>query len=544
MTWKQVAILLGFVVMGLTLLLAEKRGTGGAGAGVGGRAHDAIGPSSTQETSVDKVDVDVDVDATEAREGAPAMGGGGRSSAGGWEEEEERGGSATGGETDEDGPGKKLEPPAPASDDGAVAVRSAAEEGAADDGGDEGGEATTSTFRAFFTFFENAGLDARDDIGAFKAVHDDFYDFLKISAAASRHFGAPVDLVTTGDDASIREALADHERFGHVNVVNYPLGCGGDAAEDFAPQFRCPVSFVDTFEQLKWAHISRHVGESLVYFEADMVTMPGAGAAVREALATGEFDVGFTYNPSRIQKWYDERCGEVCGTINSGFILWKRVSQASLDFMTDVIAADYEILGDGERFNGGENQHAVDMVVKRTSVPVGDVVRVPVRGGSAVAAGKEVRVMSLPWDRFNYIFSPETGDDNYPDTACCAMKDTPILHFYSGHKRHMVGKCCRDLAFGVDGGDDAATDTRVGIVGAAPDPAQTASGQQHQRQQEEQEEGMGGGCQSGGAGGGDGGASRCGHSHARGVVGDGASGSGGGGSGGRRTRRSQGGTRT
>jgi hypothetical protein len=61
-----------------------------------------------------------------------------------------------------------------------------------------------------------------------------------------------------------------------LNAADAGAGSGG-ADVDAAPRFRCPVSFVDTVEQLKWAHASTHVGQSLAYFEADMVIQPGAG---------------------------------------------------------------------------------------------------------------------------------------------------------------------------------------------------------------------------------------------------------------------------
>ena len=125
-------------------------------------------------------------------------------------------------------------------------------------------------------------------------------------------------------------------------------------AVDAVPQFRCPVSFVDTVEQLKWAHVAKHVGENVAYFEADMVMQPGAGDLIRRALAGGDdddgdafndFDVGFTYQPHFIQAHYDDACGDACGSINSGFVLWKNISPASVAFTAAVVEAGYTLAG-------------------------------------------------------------------------------------------------------------------------------------------------------------------------------------------------------
>ena len=138
-----------------------------------------------------------------------------------------------------------------------------------------------------------------------------------------------MDVVTTGDDTAIRAVLADRKLFSHVTVVNYQL-CGGDSggsggdgdadtvaavAADAVPQFRCPVSFVDTVEQLKWAHVAKHVGENVAYFEADMVIQPGAGDSVRKALAShDQFDIGVTYQPEYVQAFYDKVGGPTIRT--------------------------------------------------------------------------------------------------------------------------------------------------------------------------------------------------------------------------------------
>ena len=183
-----------------------------------------------------------------------------------------------------------------------------------------------------------------------------------MALASSKNFGAPVDLVTTGDDKELREALSDESVFGHVNVVHMEL-CGEN---DAMPAFQCPGGFVDIIEQLKAAYVAAHPGESVAYFEADMVIQPGAGDVVRKALAENDFDVGYTYQPDFMTAFYDAHCGAACGSLNSGFILWKNVKTATNDWNSAVISALY---GMGSSFNGGGDVSPYSRFFKRSFKP-------------------------------------------------------------------------------------------------------------------------------------------------------------------------------
>jgi len=291
-----------------------------------------------------------------------------------------------------------------------------------------------TNFRAFVCYF-SPKADPRSGHQFIPGV----YDHLKMALASSKNFGAPVDLVTTGDDTQTRAALSDQAIFGHVNVVNIEL-CGEN---DVLPGFKCPSSFVDILEQLKVAYVAAHPGESCAYFEADMVIQPGAGDVVRKALAENDFDVGYTYMPEVLTAYYDEHCGPMCGSINSGFILWKDAKPATNEWNMAVLGVLYDWKPDGS-FSGAENQGATDKVIGQRQVPPWTIVE---------QQGKNIRVLSLPYEQYNFMMAPNidgTDPDNYMgawETACCTRRANPILHFYA-NKTMQLSKCCQDLIYG------------------------------------------------------------------------------------------------
>ena len=61
---------------------------------------------------------------------------------------------------------------------------------------------------------------------------------------------------------------------------------------------------------------------------------------------------------------------------------------------------------------------------------------------------RNMKVLSLPYETYNFVFAPDMGDGTDPETACCTQKANPILHFYSGYKPHQLSKCCKDLVYG------------------------------------------------------------------------------------------------
>ena len=116
-------------------------------------------------------------------------------------------------------------------------------------------------FRAFVPLFQIEGMDPRPVASGGKGLKNDgMFDVFKIALASSRHLDAPVDVVTTGDDAKIRAMFADETQFGHLNFVN--IAVCGDARSEALATFQCPVSFVDTVDQLKVAYLAAHVGRA------------------------------------------------------------------------------------------------------------------------------------------------------------------------------------------------------------------------------------------------------------------------------------------
>ena len=306
----------------------------------------------------------------------------------------------------------------------------------------------SSDFRAFLSYFTPAQAPGRGFQGEF--------DNLKIALASSKNFAAPVDLVTTGDDAALREALSDKNLFGHVNIVNFPL-CGDG---DMLPDWPCPGTFVEIVEEIKAAYVRQHQGENIAYFEADMVIQPGGGDVVRKALAERDFDVGYTYQPDFMTAYYDAHCGPSCGSLNSGFILWKNANENTNRWNDAVLNALYAVGGPGS-FQGGENQAATDAVIAQRQLPIWSVVEPPGRG---------IKVISLPYQQYNFVFGTDMGDGTDPEHACCTMKENPILHFYSGFKQFQVSQCCKDLVYG----------TGTGTVAAAADSTAAAAAEQPQ----------------------------------------------------------------
>lgn len=192
-------------------------------------------------------------------------------------------------------------------------------------------------------------------------------------------------------------------------------------------------------------------GENVVYFEGDMVIKPGAGNTFR-ALLSGpkDFDVGYTYLVEERYKWVNGHCGDVCGDINSGVIVWKNVGDKHLRWNDAVVSALYA--AGGERFNGGENQKAIDDVIGGgvgRLIPEGELAPPP-------PGHEDMRVLSLS-QNLNVQFGMDGKDkaelSRLVAEACCdgANPGSAVLH-YSGDKMAMVNKCCVELAFGNGGG--------------------------------------------------------------------------------------------
>mmetsp|Transcript_18894 Transcript_18894/g.47085 ORF Transcript_18894/g.47085 Transcript_18894/m.47085 type:complete len:108 (+) Transcript_18894:156-479(+) len=95
------------------------------------------------------------------------------------------------------------------------------------------------------------------------------------------------------------------------------------------------------------AHVAAHPGEHVVYFEGDMIIRPGAGRMIRRVLETHDFDVAYTYQPPFIQAYFDAECGAACGSLNSGFILWKNARAATDRWNGAVLTALYAMNGGG-----------------------------------------------------------------------------------------------------------------------------------------------------------------------------------------------------
>ena len=174
-------------------------------------------------------------------------------------------------------------------------------------------------------------------------------------------------------------------------------------------------SWVKTMLQLKLAYMTRTHFAEYVYFEMDMLILPGASMAVQSVFSQSpEFDVAYTYN------------GHSGGaaSLNTGIVLYRRTQQM-FSWHEAVTKNTAEVTQEWKREHGrhtfgGQNQVAIDRIGAQ-NIPWGTMYEHNIT---------HAKIFSMPRKVLN------GGSD------CCDTGEALVLHFRGMTKKRILDECC------------------------------------------------------------------------------------------------------
>ena len=170
--------------------------------------------------------------------------------------------------------------------------------------------------------------------------------------------------------------------------------------------------------------LAPQIYDKFVYFELDMLILPGAGRMIREVFEiNGRFDVAYTYREE------NDPLSERYGSMNTGIVMLRRTQAmyAWCEVVTEktkVVVAEH--LQRGPVVLGGQNQVAIDRL-----------------GAKALKFGTH-----LIYNQTNttILSLPVKGFDG---TDCCNVANgAAVLHFRGSVKQGILNACCRKLVCG------------------------------------------------------------------------------------------------
>ena len=162
--------------------------------------------------------------------------------------------------------------------------------------------------RAFVVFFRGLG-EHPSRMGGSNSMA---IAVLRVALHSARRLNLPVSVVTPEADAAglARALQLEHGNgtgsLSHVSVFPAPQGVVDGLS-----------NFVEVMDHLKWAFLQTQPASApVVYFEADMIFLEGADAALRERILAFSFDVAYCYRTG-------SPMAARFGSVNTGFVVYR-----------------------------------------------------------------------------------------------------------------------------------------------------------------------------------------------------------------------------
>ena len=226
-----------------------------------------------------------------------------------------------------------------------------------------------------------------------------FANVLRRTLPATKNWASPVTLVVPKDDV-----ICSHVAKAYDHITTFTVGKNISQDE----------SWVNTMQSLQELFMTETQSLMFVYFELDMIILPGAGRVVESIFRNHSFDVAYTY-----------RGKSEYGSVNSGLILYRRTKNM-FKWLRAVSQKTAQIIRDrreGGTKAGAQNQLAIDAL-----------------GAENVAYGELYRDSSTSAE---ILSMPRTWLNGNAD--CCSYGQALVLHFNAETKVKILGNCCEVL---------------------------------------------------------------------------------------------------
>ena len=229
---------------------------------------------------------------------------------------------------------------------------------------------------------------------------------LELSLASAVNLEGPVTIVTH-DSFPTHEVLKKIVgKYSYTSILSVP-----DAE---IPDDR--TQWVLWVDRLKVSFLTRNLGDNVVYVELDQIFAPGTGQAFTKVFVDYDFDLALSYKNN----------ADRFGTTNTGVMLF-RASKDSLYFLKRVIDATAVITNPKGKSTGGENQLAIDEVVKKR-IPQGRQKTIKLENNRSV---------------FCFLGYPVL---NYNARVAVTCRATLVAHLKAFKKQFAFQACCRKFA--------------------------------------------------------------------------------------------------